>query len=86
MVTTPPRLARIDLKTFRTAEIIELPNSAGNHSSPYGTENSEYIVAGTRFSVPADGDQSDVPIKTYKENFKGHISFVSIDKNTGALR
>ncbi|MCW3080533.1 MAG: nosZ, partial [Segetibacter sp.] len=27
-----PRLARIDLKTFRTAEILEIPNSAGNHS------------------------------------------------------
>lgn len=79
-----PRLARIDLTTFRTAEIIELPNSAGNHSSPFGTENSEYIVAGTRFSVPEDG-AGDVPIDSYKENFKGHISFVSIDKNDGAM-
>ncbi len=79
-----PRLARIDLKTFRTAEIIELPNSAGNHSSPFGTENSEYIVAGTRFSVPEDAN-SDVPIDTYKENFKGHISFVSIDKESGEM-
>ncbi|MDQ8006709.1 MAG: Sec-dependent nitrous-oxide reductase [Pedobacter sp.] len=80
-----PRLARVDLTTFRTAEIIELPNSAGNHSSPFGTENSEYIVAGTRFSVPEDGDASDVPIDTYKQNFKGHISFVSIDKNNGEM-
>lgn len=79
-----PRLARIDLRTFRTAEIIELPNSAGNHSSPFGTENSEYIVAGTRFSVPEDAN-SDVPIDTYKENFKGHISFVSIDKESGEM-
>ncbi len=66
-----PRLARVDLKTFRTSEIIELPNSAGNHSSPFGTENSEYIVAGTRFSVPEDGEKGDVPISSYKENFKG---------------
>ncbi|HRD57551.1 MAG TPA: Sec-dependent nitrous-oxide reductase [Ferruginibacter sp.] len=80
-----PRLARVDLKTFRTAEIIELPNSAGNHSSPFGTENSEYIVAGTRFSVPADDANGDVPINSYKENFKGHISFVSIDKNNGEM-
>lgn len=80
-----PRLARIDLKTFRTAEIIELPNSAGNHSSPFGTENSEYIVAGTRFSVPADNENGDVPINSYKENFKGHISFVSIAPETGAM-
>lgn len=80
-----PRLARVDLTTFRTAEIIELPNSAGNHSSPFGTENSEYIVAGTRFSVPEDGDGGDVPIDTYKQNFKGHLSFVSIDKNNGEM-
>lgn len=80
-----PRLARVDLKTFRTAEIIELPNSGGNHSSPFGTENSEYIVAGTRFSVPADDSNGDVPIDSYKENFKGHISFVSVDKESGAM-
>lgn len=80
-----PRVARIDLKTFRTAEIIEIPNSAGNHSSPFATENTEYIVAGTRFSVPADYKDGDVPISTYKENFKGHISFISVDKESGGM-
>ena len=74
-----PRVARIDLKTFRTAEIIELPNSAGNHSSPFITENTEYVVAGTRFSVPV-GDNQDVAIDTYKKNFKGTISFISVSK------
>jgi nitrous-oxide reductase len=75
-----PRIARVDLKTFRTTEIIELPNSAGNHSSPFITENTEYVVAGTRFSVPADNSNGDVPINTYKENFKGHLSFVKVGK------
>lgn len=74
-----PRVARVDLKTFRTAEILELPNSAGNHSSPFITENSEYIVAGTRFSVPV-GNNTDVPIASYKQNFKGTISFISVGK------
>jgi len=81
-----PRLARVDLKTFRTAEILELPNSGGNHSSPFGTENSEYIVAGTRFSVPGDNDNGDVPISSYKQNFKGHISFVSVDPTSGEMK
>jgi len=80
-----PRVARIDLKTFRTAEIIELPNSAGNHSSPFITENTEYVVAGTRFSVPADNANGDVAINTYKENFKGHLSFIAVDKETGGM-
>ncbi len=80
-----PRVARIDLKTFRTAEIIELPNSAGNHSSPFITENTEYVVAGTRFSVPADNTNGDIAINTYKENFKGHLSFIAVDKETGGM-
>ncbi|KGO96403.1 Sec-dependent nitrous-oxide reductase [Flavobacterium enshiense] len=75
-----PRIARVDLKTFKTAEIIELPNVGGNHSSPFITENTEYVVAGTRFSVPGDYVNGDVPINTYKQNFKGHISFVKVGK------
>lgn len=75
-----PRVARVDLKTFKTVEIIEIPNSAGNHSSPFITENTEYVVAGTRFSVPPDNSNGDVPINTYKKNFKGHLSFIKVGK------
>ncbi len=80
-----PRIARVDLKRFKTAEILELPNSAGNHSSPFITENTEYVVAGTRFGVPGDYENGDVPINTYKKNFKAHISFIKVDKETGAM-
>ena len=80
-----PRIARVDLKRFKTAESIELPNSAGNHSSPFITENTEYVVAGTRFGVPADYENGDVPINTYKKNFKAHISFIKVDKETGGM-
>lgn len=80
-----PRLARIDLSTFRTSEILEIPNSAGNHASPFVTQNSEYIVAATRFSVPLDDQNGDVPINTYKDNFKGSISFVSVNPQSGEM-
>ena len=79
-----PRVARVDLKTFRTVEILELPNSGGNHSSPFITENTEYVVAGTRFSIPL-GDNQDVPISSYKENFKGSISFIKVDPQSGEM-
>ncbi len=71
-----PRIARIDLTTFETVEIIEIPNSGGNHSSPFTTENTEYVVAGTRFGVPYP--QSDVAIDSYEENFKGMLSYISV--------
>ncbi|WP_413511763.1 Sec-dependent nitrous-oxide reductase [Myroides odoratus] len=78
-----PRIARIDLEDFSTAEIIEIPNSAGNHSSSFVTENTEYVVAGTRFSVPIP--QRDIPIKEYKGNFKGTLSFIKVDDKSGEM-
>jgi len=78
-----PRVARVSFKSFRTEEILEIPNSGGNHSSPFITENTEYLVAGTRFSVPMGG--KDVPISSYKENFKGSISFIKVDPQTGHM-
>ncbi len=37
-------------------------------------------------AVPMDNDNGDVPINTYKKNFKGSISFMSVDKNTGNMK
>ncbi|MCF6269489.1 MAG: Sec-dependent nitrous-oxide reductase [Melioribacteraceae bacterium] len=78
-----PRIARIDLTTFETVEILEIPNSAGNHSSPYVTDNTEYVVAGTRFAVPVP--QRDMPIKDYKGNFKGALSFIKVNPESGRM-
>ena len=79
-----PRIARLNLATFKTEEIIELPNVGGNHASPFCTENTEYIVGNTRFSVPLDSDK-DVSISEYKEKFKGAATFIKIDKNSGRM-
>lgn len=78
-----PRIARVSLETFETEEIIEVPNSAGNHSSSFITENTEYVVAGTRFAVPVP--QRDMSIKEYKSNFKGALTFISVAPEDGAL-
>ena len=78
-----PRIARIDLTTFETVEILEIPNTAGNHSSSYVTDNTEYVIAGTRFSIPIP--QRDMPIKEYKGNFKGTLSFIKVDPEDGGM-
>ncbi|MDW3191131.1 MAG: Sec-dependent nitrous-oxide reductase [Cytophagales bacterium] len=78
-----PRIARVSLSTFETEEIMEIPNSAGNHSSSFVTENTEYVVAGTRFAVPVP--QRDIPIDEYKGNFKGALSFLKVDQESGRM-
>jgi len=73
-----PRVARIDLTRFETDETLEIPNSAGGHASPFATPDTKYIVSATRFSVPIPN--ADVPIDTYKQNFKGTLSFITADQ------
>lgn len=73
-----PRIAKVDLRSFETTEIIEIPNSGGNHPSPYLTENTEYVVAGTRFSVPIT--EKDAQLNEYKDKFQGTLSFISVDR------
>jgi nitrous-oxide reductase len=76
-----PRIARLDLTKFETEEVIELPNAAGGHASPYLTENSEYVVSATRFAVPTP--QADVPIADSK--FGGMLSYVKVDPTSGHM-
>jgi nitrous-oxide reductase len=48
------------------------------------TQNTEYVVGATRFSIPAEKDR-DVPIDSYKENFAGKISFVKVEPENGRM-
>ncbi len=79
-----PRISRSSLATFRTEEILELPNCGGNHASPFLTQNTEYVVGASRFSIPYDKD-GDAAIAEYKDKFKGTISFVKVDPNSGEM-
>jgi nitrous-oxide reductase len=74
-----PRIARIDLTTFETDEILEIPNAAGGHASPFTTPDGKYVVSATRFSIPTSGNK-DVPISTYAQNFRGNLSFVTANE------
>ena len=73
-----PRFARIDLTKFETIETIEVPNTGGNHGAPFVTENTEYVIGATRFSVPIP--QADVSIGDFATKFKGTISFVKANE------
>ncbi len=79
-----PRIARIDLNTFQTKEILELPNTGGNHASSYVTSNTEYVIGATRFSIPYEKDL-DVPIDSYSDEFRGALSFIQVDQETGMM-
>ncbi|HVU33362.1 MAG TPA: nitrous-oxide reductase, partial [Opitutaceae bacterium] len=79
------RIARIDLRDFRTHQILgPIPNSMGNHGSSFVTANTEYILCATRFSVPLPKGRYADP-KDYAKEFNGMVSGIQVDPKTGEM-
>lgn len=79
------RMARIDLRDFKTKEIFgPIPNVSGNHCSSFVTENTEYVLAGSRFSIPLPRGRYE-KIEDYATKFNGVVAGINVDKNSGKM-
>ncbi len=79
------RVARISLRDFKTKEILgPIPNSSGNHGSSFITENTEYILVATRFSVPLPKGRY-APLADYEKEFTGMVSGIKVDPESGKM-
>jgi nitrous-oxide reductase len=76
------RIARVDLKDFKTKQIFgPIPNLSAAHACPFPTENTEYVFAASRFSVPVPN--RPVRIEDYAKEFTGIIAGVKVDPKAG---
>jgi nitrous-oxide reductase len=79
------RVARIDLRDFKTHQILgPIANSSGNHGSAFLTENSEYALVASRFSIPIPRG-TYAPLTRYATDYKGIFSGIKIDSATGDM-
>lgn len=79
------RLARIDLRDFKTRQILgPIPNSSGNHGSAFVTSNTEYAMVASRFSIPLPVGTYE-PLSKYATDYHGMVSGIKIDSATGTM-
>lgn len=79
------RIARIDLRDFKTRQIIgPIPNSSGNHGSAFVTQNTEYTLVASRFSIPLPRGRY-APTSSYATDFNGMVSGIKVDSATGTM-
>lgn len=79
------RMARIDLRDFKTKEILgPIPNVSGNHCSSFVTENTEYVLAGSRFSIPLPKGTFE-KIEDYATKYKGVVAGIAVDSKSGKM-
>ncbi len=79
------RIARIDLRDFKTKQIFgPIPNVSGNHGCSFVTNNTEYVLIATRFSVPLPlGTYAS--IEDYASKYRGVVGAVAVDPETGQM-
>jgi len=79
------RMARIDLRDFKVKQIMgPIPNVSGNHCSSFVTPNTEYVLAGSRFSIPLPKG-TYAPIEQYATTYKGMVAGIAVDPKTGEM-
>ncbi len=79
------RMARIDLRDFKTKQILgPLPNVSGNHCSSFTTENTEYLLAASRFSIPLPKGTYE-KIEDYATKYKGIVGGIAVDPKSGNM-
>jgi nitrous-oxide reductase len=78
------RIARIDLKDFKTRQIFgPIPNLSAAHACPFPTPNTEYVFAASRFSAPVPNRY--VKVEDYAREFRGIIAGIKVDPKDGTM-
>ncbi len=78
------RMGMVDLKDFRTKQVLAIPNIETSHGGMFVTPNSEYVHISSKFPTPwPPGTYAD--LKDYKEKFRGASAWMAIDQATGKV-
>lgn len=77
------RIAVIDLRDWKTKQIVKNPLMHGDHGGAFVTPNTDYVIETSQYATPLPGEQAD--IKEYKEKYKGFVTFWRFDRAKGRI-
>lgn len=77
------RLAMVDLRDFKTKQIIDIPNLQTSHGGVFATPDTEYVVVSAKTPSPIFAKGKHADLKNYADEYRGVTTFVSIDQDTG---
>jgi nitrous-oxide reductase len=77
------RIAVIDLKDFKTKQIVKNPIAVNDHGGAFVTANTEWVVEGGQYAAPLGWEYA--PIEDYEAQYRGMITFWKFDRASGRL-
>ncbi len=78
------RLGYVDLRDFKTKQIVDIPNIGSSHGGAFVTPDTTYVHVSSMTPYPQT-DNGYADLSEYAEKFRGMSSFLSVDQTTGRI-
>jgi nitrous-oxide reductase len=79
------RVAMIDLRDFKTKQVLDVPNLQSSHGGMFVTPDSEYVHVSSKTPSPIFSETGYADLDDYAEEFRGVSTFLRIDQDTGRM-
>jgi nitrous-oxide reductase len=79
------RIAMIDLRDFKTKQILDIPNMQSSHGGVFATPNTEYVHVAAKTPSPIFVESGYAPLEEYAEHYRGVSGFLAVDQETGRI-
>ena len=79
------RIAMVDLRDFKTKQIIDVPNLDSSHGGCFVTQNSDYVHISTMTPTLTDRSKAAQALTNYKDLMRGYSTFLAINQKTGRM-
>lgn len=79
------RIAMVDLRDFKTKQIVDVPNLDSSHGGVFCTPNSEYVHISTMSPTLLDPTKAETALANFKDAFRGYSTFLKVDEKTGRM-
>ncbi|MCC6381475.1 MAG: cytochrome C, partial [Dehalococcoidia bacterium] len=79
------RIAMVDLRDFKTKQIVDVPNLDSSHGGVFATPNTEYVHISTMSPTLVDRTKAANALENFAQNFRGYSTFLAIDQKTGRI-
>jgi nitrous-oxide reductase len=73
----------VDLRDFKTKQILDVPNLTSSNGGCFVTPNSEYVHISTMSPTLMEGADPEKALANYANSFRGYSTFLAIDPKTG---
>jgi len=79
------RIAMIDLRDFKTKQILDIPNLQTSHGGVFATPNTEYVHIAAKTPSPVWSESGYADLTDYQEEFRGMSTFIPVNQDTGRM-